>query len=324
MRKRILLVLGAVFLAGALFYLSGSLWSGSFSLPGVEEGKGQSAGTEWGASQNVPEASSAGQEQHTGNDWKESQVSPGVASAEGWTEYNAALEAFESMDIQVTAANVHVELGDQYQLRYSLPPEEEVKRAEIQSGVLYFKTDIPSGRSSVSTGSIDTGEVWITVPAQSRMNHLAFSCVSGDVAVPEFSCSSLSVEVVSGNLEIGCTVDGTAEFQVISGGIRFTGSCQEFESSQTSGDLDFLGSAEKLTASTVSGDVTAEGACGEMQVEAASGDIYVKAADPSVTATGREIVIDGEAVGREKFVREGSGSVLNLMNLSGEISIDTY
>ncbi|MEF2795090.1 MAG: DUF4097 family beta strand repeat-containing protein [Hydrogeniiclostridium sp.] len=228
------------------------------------------------------------------------------------------------MDIQVTAANVHVELGDQYQLRYSLPPEEEVKRAEIQSGVLYFKTDIPSGRSSVSTGSIDTGEVWITVPAQSRMNHLAFSCVSGDVAVPEFSCSSLSVEVVSGNLEIGCTVDGTAEFQVISGGIRFTGSCQEFESSQTSGDLDFLGSAEKLTASTISGDVTAEGACGEMQVEAASGDIYVKAADPSVTATGREIVIDGEDIGREKFVREGSGSVLNLMNVSGEISIDTY
>ena len=85
-----------------------------------------------------------------------------------------------------------------------------------------------------------------------------------------------------------------------------------------------MGSAEKLTASTVSGDVTAEGACGEMQVEAASGDIYVKAADPSVTATGREIVIDGEDVGREKFVREGSGSVLNLMNLSGEISIDTY
>ena len=74
MRKRILLVLGAVFLAGALFYLSGSLWSGSFSLPGVEEGKGQSAGTEWGDSQNVPEASSAGQEQHTGSDWKESQV----------------------------------------------------------------------------------------------------------------------------------------------------------------------------------------------------------------------------------------------------------
>ena len=46
MRKKILFVLGAVFLAGALFYLSGSLWSGSFSLPGVEEGKGQSAGTE--------------------------------------------------------------------------------------------------------------------------------------------------------------------------------------------------------------------------------------------------------------------------------------
>ena len=139
------------------------------------------------------------------------------------------------------------------------------------------------------------------------MNHLAFSCVSGDVAVPEFSCSSLSVEVVSGNLEIGCTVDGTAEFQVISGGIRFTGSCQEFESSQTSGDLDFLGSAEKLTASTVSGDVTAEGACGEMQVEAASGDIYIKAADPSVTATGREIVIDGGGCRQREVCPGGIG-----------------
>ena len=81
-------------------------------------------------------------------------MSPGVASAEGWTEYNAALEAFESMDIQVTAANVHVELGDQYQLRYSLPPEEEVKRAETKAAFCIlrriFLRAVPLYRQEVS------------------------------------------------------------------------------------------------------------------------------------------------------------------------------
>lgn len=311
MRKKFALVLCSVFLAGGILYLCGALWSGSFSLPMslvIKSGQPDSSSDRM-TSSNSPEKGDADKEE-----------------AGKWAEYDTKMEPFQSMKVEVTALDIHVEIGSAYRLRYRLPSDEVLKRAEVQNGVLCFETDwkenpvhVFGGNRSVNSN----GELFITIPDPNLSGELAFSTVSGDVLLPELSCSSLSVDTVSGDVEMPGCVSGAAGISSTSGNVQFSGDCEHFEGELVSGNLTFTGKADKVKVDNISGNVMVTGVCEQIQADTISGDIMAAADDPSVDAEGGTVFLDGKAVDRGTFAREGRGSELTLSSISGRISIET-
>lgn len=250
--------------------------------------------------------------------------------------YDGTVAPFTDISVDMAAVNIRVETGDTYALRYTLRDDEIVERAGVEGQTLYLVSHKKPNQSS----NAGYGEVCITVPAEADLQNLQFSTISGEVTVPELSCGSVSVDTVAGDLVLDCVVDGNVIVDSTSGSVKFGGQCKELEMNSTSGGLTFTGNAEGVSLDTASGDLEFNGTAdwvemdstsGSARVEGTvtkqaridliSGDILVVAADPTVTAEGRDIDFNGQSVDDDEWDRQGSGCTLILETSSGSISI---
>ena len=107
-----------------------------------------------------------------------------------------------------------------------------------------------------------------------------------------------------------------------SGGLTFTGNADEVSLDTASGDMEFTGTADWVEMDSTSGSARVEGTVTEKaRIDLISGDILVVAADPTVTAEGRNIDFNGQSVDNDEWDRQGSGCTLILETSSGSISI---
>lgn len=234
--------------------------------------------------------------------------------------YDGAVEPFTEVDVDVVAADIRMEIGEGYALRYSLPDGERVERCEVKNGTLALVS--ADGDAWRSTG--DTGEVCITVPASAVLKDLRLSCVSGSVTVPEITCDNLTVDNTDGNVTLDCTASGQVQVDSTSGSLQFGGRCGRLEVDSTTGSLTFTGTVDSVVMDTTSGDVSVSGTVArEIQADTTSGDIAVTAADPTVTAEGHSIRWNGQKMPGEEWSRQGTGCEVTLDTVSGSITVDT-
>lgn len=264
--------------------------------------------------------------------------SPDTGEADGGLplQYEAKVEPFTEIVVDVVAAEIRVELGDDYGLRYDLCEQEIVDRAGVEGQTLYFI----SHNKPDENGNQRYGQVCITVPAGADLGNLQFSTVSGGVTIPEVSCGCVKLDTVSGDSVLNCAVEDTVTVDGTSASVEFGGQCRQLEMDTTSGGLTFTGQADTVWLDTTSGDLRFSGTAGsvwmnatsgsvriqgtvtdQVQVDLVSGDIDVTAVDPAVTAEGRDIAYNGQRVGEDSWSRQGSGCTLTLGTVSGSISI---
>lgn len=251
--------------------------------------------------------------------------------------YDGVVKPFAEIVIDVVSAEIKVEIGNDYALRYDLSDQEIVDRASVEGETLYLVSHNKPNQYSRS----QHGEVCITVPAGTDLGDLQFSTVSGGVTVPELACDSIQVDNVSGNSELNCMVENNVTVNSTSGSVQFGGQCQRLSVDTTSGKLTFTGTADAVlldsttgelnftgTANSVemdstSGNAKIEGTVTEqVQIDMVSGDIVVITNDPTVAAEGKRIDYNGQRMAEDSWSRHGSGCTLTLETASGSISIN--
>lgn len=250
--------------------------------------------------------------------------------------YSGTVAPFTEIDLDVVAADVRVEIGQDYTLRYDLPEGETVQRMGVEGDTLYLIS-----QTKPDTHNNQQGDVWITVPADAALGDLRFSTVSGGVTMPDLACASVAVDNTSGDSELDCRASGNVSLDSTSGSLTFGGQCQELRMDSTSGSLDctgqcdrltlnavsgsltFTGSADTLTMGTVSGEARVEGTvAGEIGVTAISGNIEITAADPSVDARGTVIRYNGQRMSGSSWSRQGTGCAITAETMVGRISVE--
>lgn len=232
-------------------------------------------------------------------------------------QYDGPVDPFTDVSIDVVAADIRVETGTGYGLRYDLSAGERVRKMEVSDGTLYLLSDDRDDPAQ-------RGEVCITVPENADLGELRLSCVEGDVTVPAISCRSLTVDNTAGDALLDCRAAGDVTVDNTAGSLRFGGSCRKLEGDITMGNLECTGSAEQVTLDTVAGNVTVSGSVtGEIRADTTSGNITVTADDPSGTADGPMIRYNGQTVEGHSWSGQGSGCALTLSTLSGKIDIQT-
>lgn len=131
----------------------------------------------------------------------------------------------------------------------------------------------------------------------------------------------VGLDTTSGDMEFTGTA-GLMEMDATSGGLTFTGNADEVSLDTASGDMEFTGTADWVEMDSTSGSARVEGTVTEQaRIDLISGDILVVAADPTVTAEGRDIDFNGQSVDNDEWDRQGSGCTLILETSSGSISI---
>ena len=131
----------------------------------------------------------------------------------------------------------------------------------------------------------------------------------------------VGLDTTSGDMEFTGTA-GLMEMDATSGGLTFTGNADEVSLDTASGDMEFTGTADWVEMDSTSGSARVEGTVTEQaRIDLISGDILVVAADPTVTAEGRDIDFNGQSVDDDEWDRQGSGCTLILETSSGSISI---
>lgn len=251
-------------------------------------------------------------------------------------QYEGEVAPFTEIAIDVVSAEIKVEIGDSYALRYDLSEQETVDRAGVEGQTLY----LVSHSKPIQNSDPWYGEICITVPAGTELGSLRFSTVSGGVTVPELSCASVQVDNVSGDSRLDCTADDNVTVDSTSGSVEFGGQCRQLSVDATSGKLTFSGKADTVLLDTTAGTLTFTGTANSVemdstsgsariegtvtervQIDMVSGDILVNAHDPTVTAEGKRIDYNGQQVAEDSWSRQGSGCTLTLETASGSISI---
>lgn len=103
-------------------------------------------------------------------------------------------------------------------------------------------------------GNLEETDLLLRVPVAAR---LSVSGVSSDVTVSGSRAASLSVETVSGDVEVRADVE-------------------RLELSSVSGDVEFSGTASRTTLESVSGDIEVEGLAGDLETSLVSGDLELR------------------------------------------------
>lgn len=251
--------------------------------------------------------------------------------------YDDVVNPFTEIAIDVVSAEITVEIGNDYALRYDLSDQEIVDRAGVEGETLYLVSHNKPGQDSKPW----YGEVCITVPAGTDLGNLHFSTVSGGVTVPELSCDSIQVDNVSGNSELNCMAANNVTVNSTSGSVQFGGQCQRLSVDATSGKLTFTGKADAVLLDTTAGELNFTGTANsvemdstsgnaqiegnvteQVQIDMVSGDIVVVTNDPTVTAEGKRIDYNGQRVAEDSWSRQGSGCTLTLETTAGSISIN--
>jgi hypothetical protein len=140
---------------------------------------------------------------------------------------------------------------------------------------------------------IDGTELYLRIPETASIEAEG---VSADISVKGSRGESITLETVSGDLEIDA-------------------SPLRMELNSVSGDVEFEGSAERSSVETVSGEITLVGASGEIRLNTVSGDVSLEAGDVN---RGRFEAVSGDLT---LDLSLADGGRLGCDSMSGDINL---
>ena len=227
------------------------------------------------------------------------------------------LDTFSSMDISVVAADVRIVSGESFSLSYQLHENEALVRAEVDGDTLKFHTE--------ATGPRISGGDWhvtVTVPADTQLDSLDITTVSGDIEDSGHTCDEASLCTTSGVIQLSGVTANQLDASTVSGSLGITGSVSELSVESVSGSIDLDGDFGEINAQSVSGGCALAGTLErEAEVETVSGRIQVSFPDVSVNASSLGSVYKDNSRQGRTFNQHGGSAELNLESISGEIEI---
>ncbi len=232
-----------------------------------------------------------------------------------------ALDSFDSIKIDVLAADISVIPGEEWSVSYHLSDKEPLTRFGVEQGTLYIETTFdPHERFQHRDWFIT-----VTVPAGTSLEDVELDTISGNVEIRGFSCDSASLSSTSGTVEAqdiraeDLKMHSTSEKITVGKAI-----CDDFEAETVSSDVYAEGEFGEMDISTVSGDTEVIGSVSsEGALESVSGDITLSIShDASIQANSRgTILLNGTK--SDSLSTSSSGVLITIKSVSGDLAIQT-
>lgn len=232
------------------------------------------------------------------------------------------LDAFDSIQIDVLAADLYVVPGDTWSISYKISEKEPLDHFGVEDGTLYFQTSFDRREF------FDHTEEWfvtVTVPKDAALSELELKTLSGNVAVQSFSCEDAQLSTLSGTVEATDVRADALELETASGAITADALTSSHMQAKTiSGDLSVSGFFDCLELKTVSGNTKAAGSISDSgTLESTSGDISLvldHAAALEAESFG-SITLNGTT--SKSHLSAGSGVPVTIHSVSGKLSVQT-
>lgn len=233
-----------------------------------------------------------------------------------------ALAEFDSIEIDVLAADIRVVAGDEWSVSYHLSDKEPLKRIGVEGDTLYVETAFDP------TEYYDRQVDWfvlVTVPTETALSDLELETLSGNVEIQGVSCDTAQLSSVSGKIKMKDIDAKQLDLKTTSDKIDVEEVCAEnLEAETISGDLDISGTLGELNTKTVTGRTRISGSISaECMIESTSGNISLSVDHPAdVMASSMETITLNDTHWKGK-VRSGEGVSVTIESISGKIDVET-
>ncbi len=232
------------------------------------------------------------------------------------------LTDFDSIIVDVLAADIRVIPGEQWAISYNLSEKEPLERFGVEDGTLYVETAFDPKEY------FDRYEDWfvtVTVPEGTSLSEVELDTLSGNVDISGFSCDTASLSSTSGTVGVEDVTAQKMKLGSTSGEISASGLVADSLDAETvSSHITLNGEFGNLKAGTVSGGTNVSGSISEMgSLKSTSGDIDLlldHAASLQASSLGT-IILNGERV--KSPLELDNGVPVILKSVSGDISIQT-
>ncbi len=249
-------------------------------------------------------------------------ITPNSSPAVLQKSMSQPLTEFDSIEIDVLAADIEVIPGEDWSVSYNLSEKEPLQRFGVEDGTLYFKTDFDPKKYFDSLGD---WFVTITVPKEAVMTSVNLNTISGNIEAQGFSCDSASCNSTSGTVNVSDIAAKKIDMASISGDIATCDISSELlQANTTSSNLNLSGTFGTLNINTVSGKSTI---CGNIsdngQISSVSGDISLSTNHPvAIDAHSiSTITVNGQST--RGSLTTTDGIPVQFQSVSGKISIQT-
>ena len=168
---------------------------------------------------------------------------------------NDTIDAFEALDVDLSAAELIVQTGDGYGIHYEgsdvLKPTCSVKGGTLKVESPYVKR---SWRNHVKCS------LTITVPEHTKLTGAVFDIDAGNVECTGISAENLSIDVNAGNVEVYNAVYGAADVDVDAGNVTFADcTISSVAADSNMGNVEFGNCTfDRMDATTDMGNVTVQ------------------------------------------------------------------
>ncbi|MET0756035.1 MAG: DUF4097 family beta strand repeat-containing protein, partial [Pseudoxanthomonas sp.] len=275
----------------------------------------------------------------------------GAAGAATPIDQTRPLDARGRVDIENLKGRIQVRAWERNEVKISGSLGQGVEKLVIEGDAehLVVKVQYPHNSGWGSGNKSEPTDLQLMVPVRAELD---IDSVSADVDVSGIASSTLSIESVSGNVELAAaprevdvesvsgnlrvTVNsGDVQAQTVSGDIVLRGRMNgEIKTETVSGDIDVVVNGERvreLSSSTVSGDADVRAALaskGEIRMESVSGSLRLTLPkDLSAQVSGETFSGDLKAPGaRIDRPEHGPGASFNTRYGAGdgEIHLETF
>lgn len=243
------------------------------------------------------------------------------------TTKDLALDDFNNVVIDVIAADITIETGDDFSVSYQLHNREKIEQAQVVDGTLYFTTGIDStlGRTYNHNGT--QYAVHVTVPKDVELNDLSLSTVDGDIQLDARTLDSVTLNSVSGSVALTDVTAQQADCEVVSGHITFANcSISKVSACGKSSNITMDGAFDEADINTISGDCNVSSTrIQDIQIKNVSGSISVVTPVSGISAKSYgKINYCGQNQGYEfNLPATDAHTMLTLNSTSGKIDIQT-
>ncbi len=248
------------------------------------------------------------------------------------------LEAFENINITVTAANISFVRGDSYQVEYVLNADEKIKTLEVTGNTLVFESNYenelafnfnfsffnwPSFSDIKDLTPDEDYQIIVTIPQDANLSDIKLTSVSGNIVFNDEQINNLNLDTVSGIISTKNIISDSMLINAVSSNIDVVDCIiTDFNSNAVSSNTTISGEFENINIATISGNCELNGnVSNSVDINTVSGNIAIDTNKGSVTAnTFGEIRYNGDKQGSTFSATDGEAN-FKINNTSGDITI---
>lgn len=185
------------------------------------------------------------------------------ASTGNLVELNESYDSINSINFEVSAANLEVKVGDEFSINYSKQADADFK-TYVNDGVWYIEGSQFENKFHFTNifswfKNVEQQTIYITVPAQAVFDDVSIRVDAGNLEWGNINCTNLSVELNAGNIELEkVNAEGNIVLNCEAGNIEIgAGSAYEVHISSDLGNVEWRGDVEKnISAESNMGNVS--------------------------------------------------------------------